>query len=256
MEETQTRQAVESLFLEHLPRIEKIVAFISAKHGIRGADAEDFASLVKLKLIENDYLILRKFRNESSLTTYLAVVIAGLYRDYRVQRWGRWRPSAAAKSYGDDAVKLETLVFRDGCTVSEAVERVTPQSSRTEKELRALMAKLPVRERLRPVEVSSDVVSLEVDETAQAEAVDAGDIDERSRIEDSLNAAIDNLPPEDRAILKMKFWGGMSVADISRIAGTPQKHLYRRIDKLGALLKGQLRRAGVTQGDVQELIRG
>jgi RNA polymerase sigma factor (sigma-70 family) len=255
MEETTTTEAIESLFLEHLQRIEKIVAFICSRHGLRGADAEDFSSLVKLKLIENDYAILRKFRQESSLATYLAVVISSLYRDFRVQRWGRWRPSAMARSYGEDAVKLETLVSRDGYTAREAVELVAKQSPLTEKMLRSLVAKLPVRDRLRPVEVNADAVATEVD-TATTVAFDNDEAEERSRIEQSLTDAIDSLQPEDRTIIKMKFWNGMSVADISRIAGIPQKHLYRRLEKLSASLRLRLRQAGVSNEDVRELING
>jgi RNA polymerase sigma factor (sigma-70 family) len=255
MDGAPTTQSVESVFLDHLQRIEKIVAFICSKHGLRGADAEDFSSLVKLKLIENNYAILRKFRQESSLSTYLAVVIASVYRDYRVQRWGRWRPSAMSRAYGEGAVKLETLISRDGYTAREAVELVAKQSTLTEKTLRALVAKLPVRERLRPVEVSADVVATEVDAAATAEP-DMDECEDRTRIERSLNEAISGLRPEDRTIITMRFWNGMSVADISRIAGIPQKHLYRRIERLNASLKSSLKQAGVRHEDVQELING
>jgi RNA polymerase sigma factor for flagellar operon FliA len=40
-----------------------------------GVEADDFASHPKLKLIEDDYAILRKFQGRSSLRTYLTVVI-------------------------------------------------------------------------------------------------------------------------------------------------------------------------------------
>jgi RNA polymerase sigma factor (sigma-70 family) len=255
MEEPTPTEAVESLFLAHLQRIEKIVAFICSRHGLRGADAEDFSSLVKLKLIENDYAILRKFRQESSLTTYLAVVISSLYRDFRVQRWGRWRPSAMARSYGEDAIRLETLVSRDGYSPIEAVELVARKSSLTEKTLLSLIAKLPVRQRLRPVEVSADAVAVEVDAVTIA-APEGYELEERSRIEQSLNEAVDSLHSEDRTILKMRFWNGMSVADISKIAGIPQKNLYRRIEKLSASLRIRLKQAGVSPEDVRDLING
>ena len=77
---------------------------------------------MRLRFIENDYAAIRKFRGESSLGTYLTVVVAMLVRDYRVQRWGRWRPSAAARRLGDVAVRLETLVRRNGQAVHEAAE--------------------------------------------------------------------------------------------------------------------------------------
>jgi RNA polymerase sigma factor (sigma-70 family) len=255
MQEAAAAQSFESLFLDHLQAIEKIIAFISSRHGLRGADAEDFSSLVKLKLIENDYAVLRKFRGESTLPTYLAVVIASLYRDYRFHRWGRWRPSAMARAYGEDAVKLETLLYRDGYSITEAIHIIARQSSLDERTLRGLIAKLPVRDRMRPIEVDADTMTAEID-TASADTADTQNVEARSRIEKSLNEAVDSLQPEDRTIIKMKFWSGMSVADISRIAGIPQKHLYRRIEKLSVSLRSHLRQAGVSSEDVRELIDG
>src|SRR5919109_1132038 len=94
------RQALEALFLRNLGWIERALASVCRRYGVSRDDAEDFASWAKLKLVEDDYAVLGKFRDESSITTYLTVVIAMLFRDYRVQRWGRWRPSADARRRG------------------------------------------------------------------------------------------------------------------------------------------------------------
>jgi RNA polymerase sigma factor (sigma-70 family) len=256
MENAQKSAVMESIFLEQLPCIEKIVGFVSRKHGLPSADADDFASIVKMKLIENDYAVLRKFRGESSLPTFLAVVIAGFFRDHRVQRWGRWRPSALARSYGAAAIRLETLLFRDGYSSTDAIQLLTTsrQFALTEKELRAIIAKLPCRELLRPVEVSSDALAAGSAETPLVELVDLARVEERARVEAALNEAFDELSAQDRVLLKMKFWEGMTVADMSRIAGLPQKQLYRRLEKIAETMKTRLRRAGVSSEDVRELI--
>ena len=44
---------------------------------------------MKLKLIENDYAILAKFQGKAKLSTYLTTVIHNMFRDYRIQKWGR-----------------------------------------------------------------------------------------------------------------------------------------------------------------------
>src|ERR1043165_1810764 len=62
--------------------------------------AEDFESWALLRLVENDYRILRLFRGDSSLKTYLTVVIRTLHREFRAEHWGRYRPSAAARHAG------------------------------------------------------------------------------------------------------------------------------------------------------------
>ena len=87
----------EQLFLSQLAVIERVIAWVCARRGLRGADAEDFGSLVKHRLIEQDYEVLAKFEGRSSLKTYLAAVINRLYLDFQVQRFGKWRPSAQAR---------------------------------------------------------------------------------------------------------------------------------------------------------------
>jgi hypothetical protein len=85
----------EHLFLSQLPDIERIIGWVCAQRGLRGADAEDFGSVVKCRLIESDYEVLTKFEGRSSLRTYLTVVINRFYLDFQVQR----APIALAKSF-------------------------------------------------------------------------------------------------------------------------------------------------------------
>src|SRR5882672_2358170 len=98
------RQELEVLLLANLAWIERVVGALARRHGLSADDRADFASWVKLKLVEHDYRVLQRFRGESTITTYLTTVIAMVYRDYRAHRWGRWRPSAAALRLGRLAV--------------------------------------------------------------------------------------------------------------------------------------------------------
>jgi DNA-directed RNA polymerase specialized sigma24 family protein len=82
------RPNFESLFLEHLPWIQRVTSIITTKYSMSDADAEDVASWIKLKLAEDDYAVFRNFRGESRLTTYLATVVTGQFHKYRRERWG------------------------------------------------------------------------------------------------------------------------------------------------------------------------
>lgn len=231
------RHELEALFLSHLGAIERIAGAICRRHGMIGDDAADFGSWVKLKLVENDYATLAKFRGESSLGTYLTVVIAMLARDYRVQRWGRWRPSAAAKRRGRIAVQLETLVYRDGHRLDQAAEmlRTRGETALSNRELATVLAQLPVRGPMRPVEVGAEpLAGLPAPETADGE--------DQRQVDETLFAALDHLPPEDRVVLKMRYWEGMSVADIARALAMEQKPLYRRIERALAELRRHVER--------------
>jgi hypothetical protein len=92
----------EQQFLSELAVIERVIAWVSARRGLRGADADDFASVVKTRLVESDYAILAKFQGRSSLKTYLTAVINRLYLTSRcsvfasggprrARRLGQWR---------------------------------------------------------------------------------------------------------------------------------------------------------------------
>ncbi len=65
----------EQFFLGHLKLIEEIVSFCCRRSRFSREEAEDFGGHVKVKLIENDYAVIREFRGRSSPKTYLTTVI-------------------------------------------------------------------------------------------------------------------------------------------------------------------------------------
>lgn len=246
---TDSRLEAEALLLENLAWVDRVVGSVSRRNGLRGDDAEDFASWTRVKLVEDDYAVIRKFRGESAITTYLTVVITMLAREYRATRWGRWRPSAAAQRQGPLGVRLETLVYRDGHTLDQAAEvlRTNGETDLSARELAEMLGELNVRGPLRPVEVgpqplASAVSDSSADEIVRAEESETG----RRQVVETLERAIETLPPQDRIIVRLRFWEGMSVADIARGLDLPQKPLYRRLTKALEELRTQLEAAGVS----------
>lgn len=248
---------LESLLLDHLEWIERVVASMCRRNGIWGDDAEDFASWVKMRLVEDDYAVFRKFRGESAITTYLTVVISMFLREYRVSRWGRWRPSVAARRNGPVAVRLEMLVNRDGHSIDQAVQILATEegASLTTREAAALVAGFPRRSNVR--EVALDPANLE-HATSTAGADDPLQLEERAEergaAEAALASALEALDPEDRLIVKMRFWDGMTVADIARGLDLEQKPLYRRLDRALGRLRRDLEREGVGRETVVGLL--
>src|ERR1019366_938207 len=53
------QNAAEELFRANLALVERVIAGVCRRAGLRGPDAEDFGSIVMVALIENDYAILR-----------------------------------------------------------------------------------------------------------------------------------------------------------------------------------------------------
>ena len=112
-----------SLLVEHLGHIDRVVGGMARRHQLSAPDKEELTSVVRYKLIDKDFAILKKFQGRSSITTYLTVVVERLCLDFFNERWGKWRPSAAALKIGRVAVQLEQLVARDGFTFADVVGR-------------------------------------------------------------------------------------------------------------------------------------
>ena len=256
-EEVPGRQQAEALFLANRPWIERTVASLCRRYGLGADEAEDVCSWVELRLIEHDYAAIRKFRGDSSIQTYLVVVVSALFRDYRAAHWGRWRPSAAALRAGPLAVRLETLVYRDGFTLDQAARtlRASGETDLPDRSLVTLLAQLPVRGPLRPYE-AGDAPREGVAAESSAEERVAADEAERRRqaVLGALERVLERLPQEDRLILRLQFWKGLSVADVSRALRLPQKPLYRRIERILAQLRRELPAEGVAPEQLREFL--
>lgn len=249
----------EALLLEHLPFIRATAAKLARRHALDNEETEDFTGWAITRLLENDHAVLRKFRGDSALTTFLTVVLSMLYRDYRVSRWGRWRPSAEARRRGPAAVALETLVYRDGYPVSQAVSmlRWRGETDLSERELYDLFGKLPMRSAGR-LGASSDheLVNQPSAGTAESELIDAEAETERERMNQFVARALEGLPTEDALVVRLRFFENLSVAAIARALELEQKPLYRRLERSLARMRVNLEAAGVSRQQVAELLAG
>lgn len=242
-------------FLEELPRIESVVRAICRRNGLVGDEAEDFASYVKAKLVADQYAVLRKFRGTASLPTYLTTVVVRLFQDFRIERWGKWRPSASAQRAGPWAIRLERLVVRDGSSWNEAVAIVSARDPQApdERTMYTFLASLQDRINVRKTErLLADSLPAETNAEEDVEADEAESL--RDRLVRALAASFTSLPAEDRVILRMRFWDDQSVAEIARALSLEQKPLYRRIETILRRLAVHLRAEGIGEEDVRRLL--
>lgn len=247
----------EEIYLQNLRTIERIAGFVARKHYLSAEDAGEFIQEVRVRLLDDDYSIISKFEGKSSFTTYLTTVILRLYHQWRVEQWGKWRPSAKAKRLGDKAILLERLVTRDGFSFQEAVRVLTtPEGSQfTVSELESIYRQLPTRVP-RPVSVPDELLpELAVAQNETDDRVEAG---ERAVIahqaESTMDGMFEQLSEEDRLILQMRFWDSRKVPEIARTLHIEQKKIYKRLDKLFLVLRRGLEEAGVTKSDVAQLL--
>jgi DNA-directed RNA polymerase specialized sigma24 family protein len=125
----------------------------------------------------------------------------------------------------------------------------------SDRELSAVLAKLPRRAPLRPV-VS---VGETPDNWPGASGADDAFTtvtrrDDQQAAESALQRALERLETEDRLLLRLLFWSGLTVAEAARALAIPQKPLYRRLPRLLDSLRTELEAAGFTTEHIRWLI--
>jgi RNA polymerase sigma factor (sigma-70 family) len=244
------------LFGANLPLVDRVVAGVCRRAGLRAADAEDFASTVKIALMENDYAILRTYEGRSSLGTFLTVVVQRLLSRERSRTWGRWHPSAEAERLGAAAVLLEKLLTRDGRSLDEAipfVRAVDPSLDRNG--VQRLAAPLPeraARPRLVPLPDEEHDIAAPEGADARANESEAQTMSERAA--QVVRETLASLSLEDRMLIRFRFGAELSIADAARLLGVEQRPLYRRVEALLTLLRNALEGAGVGAAEVRDVI--
>lgn len=248
----------EERFVEALPLINSVIDLICRRKCLPDGDDDEFRSVSMMKLIENDYEVLRRFAGRSSLRTYLMIVLQRVLLDYRVREWGKWRPSVEAKRCGPLAVRLEQLTVRDGMTVDEAIVslRTNHRVAESADTLRAIAARLPIRFRTRME--STDVLANAIDRGPQPDAIveraesRAGAASMRA----ALRSALSSLPASDRVILKLRYVDGLAIVEIARLLQTDARPLYRRVERILSSLRERLREHGVDRESARDLLEG
>ena len=71
--------------------------------------------------------------------------------------------------------------------------------------------------------------------------------------EQALRRALQELPDEDRVIIRMLYYEGLSVAEIARGLRVEQQRLYPRIKQLLASLRKTLERQGISADFLEDL---
>ncbi len=245
------------LLTSNLAVIERAVGFASRRYRLDPNDADEFAAVVKLKLVDNDYAILRAYESRSSFATYISIVVQRLALDYCIHVWGKWHASAEAKRLGALAIELEQLLHRDGRTIDEAcVILAAKHDGITRESLHEIADRLPDRAPRRREVGLEKAESVAITRPSDVEEpIFAGERRRASeRLSAIMSAVIARLPEDERLILQLRFEGGMTVPQIARSLGLDQKLTYRRIERRMRDIRSELERSGIVWREVLDLI--
>ncbi len=231
------------------PAVEAAATRTARRFRLTDDQAEDLRSELWVKVSARQGRLLRHFRGQASIETYLTSVAHNLLLDQRIRDWGRWRPSVVARQHGPLGIELDRLIRRDGFTMSEAEQWFLAAYPETDRSwLRELCQRLKARSRRTFVAAEcvdhyqSDPA---VDLQAEAEAAR-----ERRRALAALRRALDGLAPADRQLLIHRYCHGISLATLAEQTAQAAKPLYRHCEQLLRDLRRAIERDGVTRAAV------
>jgi RNA polymerase sigma factor for flagellar operon FliA len=246
----------ERLFVKSLPVIQSVIGAVARRSRLSSDEAEEFGSVVRLRIIDGDYAVLRKFRGGCTLRTFLTVVIQRMFLDYRDAKWGKWRPSARSRRAGNLVMRLERLTMRDGLTFDDACA-VLDANQAQPVDRRSLAADYAaLRRRSRPRIVTDDQLDLlpaahGVPDEALMKAENAALL---TRATAAIASALAALDPQDRLIVTRRFFEGLPVTAIARELEMDHRPLYPRLARLLRTLRTHLQAHGVRGAEVLEAI--
>lgn len=244
-----------SLLESELSTVDTLVESVCRRYGLRGDEADSFASEVRFRLVDRNYAVLRKFSGRSSLRSYLSTVVANVYRDRRIRATGKWRPCAEAKRHGAVGIRLDALMNRDRLPVNEAVRHVVASGDLKigEAEVREIAHRIPRRPR-RSFQGLDQGLPVESGVSPELQ-LDRREAEEEWRcVLRVLQEVMDVLPEQERLILSLRFREGLSVASIARALDLDQKPLYRRLKRCYRKLRARLEEAGIDREQVAEIV--
>lgn len=237
-----------------LAPVDRAVHRAARRYRLSTSDADDLRSDVWLKLLARRGRILRKLRTVSRTDTYLAKVACNLVLDKQNAEWGKWRPSAAARRGGAEAVLIDRLTTRDG--LSQDAAEAWLRCARPGAAIAAGpgATNRPVRHgrRFVALEALDDLVSTErspFDAWLASESAE-----DHARLRAALARAVRALSVADRGLLTQRYVWKMSVADIAVAEGIAAKPLYRYFETLLRNVRQELAAAGFDRAATRRML--
>jgi RNA polymerase sigma factor (sigma-70 family) len=239
---------------QHVDVVRSVIRSVAYHQGLSGTALEELESSVWIRLIEHDYRAIRQFRGESSFRTFLRVVVTRLLLDLRVTAWGRWRPSALARRHGKEAMRFESLVFRDGHSVDQALavldcEGVSVAAAAVT-EISTSLRSTP--RRFVPIDEVSEASSCEP--PPETVAIRKQAAHKTRDVSSAMRRALAALGPSDRQLLHLRHFKGLKVSTMAQALSRDQKSLYRRLNSVHRTMRRSIERAGLTRQDVLDVL--
>ena len=249
------RDQGKALFMERFKLIEGLITRLAARHQLTEDEGQEVYSLVMLKIVQDNYAVLRQFRAQSQWSTYLTVVIQRVLLDQRTKEWGRWRPCATARRLGHTAIELDRWINREGLGREEAVQMMLVGERDTSAgELRRLVEQIPKRVRHRVMVSDRCLARVAGPLSAECRVEVAERVGVTDRLAEVFRSALEDISTQDRFLLGLRFHGGWTVKRIAAEVGLSQRPLYRRFEGILRRLRWYLESHGLSWEEIRDVL--
>lgn len=262
------------LIVDHLPHIERQCRRAAESPGnYRSAtDVDNESDHLLTEVIDHlkadDFKVLRDFRGNAKLTTYLTTVISNLVVDIIRSRKGRSRAGDRARELGPVAEQLHKLVYGLGYTLADAHGHLVLSHgiSDSEDELREMMHHIRGRDGAthsvttswphqgREVLVNDDVEVIVPDPAKGADERLIDNQREQKR-EQIISTLMEGLSGEERFILRLRFpttenESNKSIREIAALTGQTEKSVDNRLRRILMRCRETLLSGGLSLDDL------
>jgi len=243
------------LFHQSIEVLPLILRGLGREKRLSPEELEDLRSDIQIKLLEDDYRVLRRWNRRSSFKVYLVNVVYNIWRDRVRGEKGTVRVSAAARRLGPPAPELEMLLGRQRLTFDEAYQVIKPRFpglSRGEAEEIAAQINPRCGRRFESEDVVARLPDLEP--TGEERLEQWEKLVKKREALALMHQRLSELPEQDRLLLVRVHAEGVKFSHIARsLGGIDQRSLYRRNEKLITKLRTELEEAGIRWEDLREV---
>jgi RNA polymerase sigma factor (sigma-70 family) len=225
--------------------------------GYSPEDTEDFCQAAQVYLLEKPQ-ILEEFRGGDEDACTLTGYLVGVLRNYALDLYrhlvGKWHSSAKAKRLGPEAEFLEALRYRDHLepelAMSKLLTRYPGLTRQKALELDEQLKSRGLREWVGDGPLERIAASSHADEGLEQHELQKIE----RRVQQALKEALDELPVDDRVMVRAIFGKGQSIKDFAQFQGIRQRQMYSRFDRVRAALRKRLESQGITAEDTIRIV--
>jgi RNA polymerase sigma factor (sigma-70 family) len=227
-------------------------------------EALELSNQVLDTLQRDNYRVLRQFKGEAKLSTYITTIIARQAVDMVRKKLGRNREKERAQKFGKTGMMIFERVILQGSTLAEIYPELKTREniSASLEELESLLKKIKGKKNSfaysgenNPVVKNGTTINEEGEYIIPDTANDPQELlirqQSKQKRAEVIRDIIAHLNGEERMILRMRFPPGNEekqgkVERIAAVLGISEKAVYKRITRVLKKCRDRLNQSGVT----------